>query len=408
MFISRFSRINILDQLILYSLLIYSLTFLLDLKINFLTTAFILGIIKLFYIRPKITINTKIFYLIGFFILAAFLSILFNTVYDLSIVNINALKSRFISPLLGLALVLLYNFSKWDIIKIFLGFSFSFFINGLAVIYQFFNHGIVNDYSRLTGFNETYMFLCAVNLLILPIIFTLALHPSSIPKKIRYFYLLTILVNIPAVVFENTRIVYVGLGFIFPLIILFSIKNKIKAIILILILSLYAFSCFQLSPTSSERFSNITTTTQSDFSNYQRILVWKASTQMFIDHPLVGIGIGNWHDSYNDEYRSPIPHGDFWHPHNVLLDMLSEAGLLGGIGYLSIFIYLFFISIKDYLHTRSIISLAYLSMLLAYSINCLTDCMFCGHNIKIATTIFYFFTGLYLILSKKITIKFRE
>ena len=74
------------------------------------------------------------------------------------------------------------------------------------------------------------MLLCAVNLLILPIIFVLAVHKSNMSNKIRLFYLLTILVNIPSVVFENTRIVYVGLGIIFPLIILFSIKNKLKAI----------------------------------------------------------------------------------------------------------------------------------------------------------------------------------
>ena len=72
--------LNILDKIIFSCLILYSLTFLLDIKINFLTTAFVFGIIKLIFIRPQVRINSKIFYLILLFILCTFLSIVFNDV----------------------------------------------------------------------------------------------------------------------------------------------------------------------------------------------------------------------------------------------------------------------------------------------------------------------------------------
>lgn len=400
--------LNILDKIIFSCLILYSLTFLLDIKINFLTTAFAFGIIKLIFIRPQVRINSKIFYLILLFILCTFLSIVFNDVSSFSLNNISTFKSRFISPLLGIFIIFIYSFNKYNINKLFIGFAFSFFINALAVIYQFFNGDIISYGTRLTGFNNSYMLLCAVNLLILPIIFVLAVHKSNMSNKIRLFYLLTILVNIPSVVFENTRIVYVGLGIIFPLIILFSIKNKLKAICFILLLGIYSFTCFQLSPAATQRFSNISTTTQSDFSNYQRILMWQSSLNMFIEHPLFGVGVGNWHEQYTTNYQPPIKTGDFYHPHNVPLDMFSESGVVGGGSYIILFIYLYYISIKNYLRKKDIISLAYIASLFAYSINCLTDCMFCGYNIKMPTTMFWLFTGFYLILNKYVIISYNN
>lgn len=46
--------------------------------------------------------------------------------------------------------------------------------------------------------------------------------------------------------------------------------------------------------------------------------------------------------------------------------------------------------------------------LISYTINCLTDCMFCGYNIKMPTTIFYLFTGIYLFLNKFLLVNFKK
>ena len=51
---------------------------------------------------------------------------------------------------------------------------------------------------------------------------------------------------------------------------------------------------------------------------------------------------------------------------------------------------------------KNIIDLTFLSSLLAFSLNGLTDCNFIGHNLKELTYMFYFITGMYLVCKKYI------
>lgn len=402
---TKYKISNILDKTILSCLILYTLTFLLDIKINFLTTAFAFGIIKLFFIRPKININSKHIYFIALFSICIFLSILFNDVHTLSSINISEYKGRFISPLIGILLVFLFDFTKKRIIYIFSGFSFSLLLNALVVLYQF---SQVGAGGRLTGFASSYMLLCAINLLILPIIFTLAIKKSSIPIYLRIFFALTIFINIPAVIIENTRIVYIGIFISFLLIIVLSLKTKKQFFTACLTFLIIAFATFAIAPNSMHRLESITDTRYENQSNSERLLMWQSATNMFIDHPIFGVGIGNYHDQYMEKYRSPLARENQWHPHNVLLDMLSEAGIFGGLGFLLLFGYIYYNTITTWRKTKDIATLAYLSSLLAYTINFFTDSMFSGHNIKAPTTIFYLFTGLYLILNKYIIVKFNK
>lgn len=392
--ISKSKIIDILDKIILSCLILYAFTFLLDINIKFLTTAFIFGIIKLFFIRPQIKIYSKHFYFIAFFILCTFLSVIFNDISS----NLSSYKSRFISPLIGILIIFLYQFTKKQIIIILSSFSISLLLNALIIIYQF----LQGETGRLIGFASNYMLLCGINLLILPVIYTIAISKSNISNKLRILYLSTILINIPAIIFENTRIVWLGLFITFSIISIVSIRNKLKSLFIIILILLSSSLIFQFSPESYQRFQSITDTTQSTQSNYQRILMWNASIKMFIDYPIFGIGIGNYHDkqasSYLTEEFIDIP----YHPHNTFLYILSESGLLGAISYISLFLYLFYNAINNFKSTKNIISLSYIACLIAYNINCLTDTMFCGYNIKTTTYIFWLFTGMYLILNKQI------
>ena len=175
--------IHILDKIIFSCLILYSLTFLLDIKINFLTTAFAFGIIKLIFIRPKFHINSSIFYIIFLFIICTSLSIFFNDITSISNNNFSAFKSRFISPLIGIFIILLFNFEKKHIIALLSCFSFSLLINAIFIIYQF-SQGLSG---RLVGLASGYMLLCAMNILILPIIFSLALYSRVYLINCVYF-----------------------------------------------------------------------------------------------------------------------------------------------------------------------------------------------------------------------------
>lgn len=395
---------NKLDKIISFCLILYAFTFLLDFKINFLTTAFAFGIIKLFFIKPNIKINSKILYFIAAFILCTSLSIFLNDVKSLSLINLTDFKSRFLSPLIGFLLIFLFKFTKQRILILFSSFSFSLLLNAIYIIYQ----ASQGESGRLIGFASNYMLLCGINVLILPVIFSLALHKSNIPYKLRLFYLLTALINIPAIILENTRIVWIAIGISYLLIILLALKNKFLSLILILIILFSSFLFFKVSPESIARFNSITNISYQNQSNYERLLMWQSAKNMFIEHPLFGVGIGNYHEQYMNNYRSPYSREDQWHPHNVPLAMLSETGIIGGISYFALFAYLYFHAISSYIQKKNLSSFAYLMCLISYTINCLTDCMFCGYNIKMPTTIFYLFTGIYLFLNKFLLVNFKK
>lgn len=129
---------SIFNYIILTCFTLYAFTFLLDMKINFLTTSFIFCIIlysilkknNLISINLSTDIKTLNYILFIFLIL-----ILISTIYTES--SLSTYRSRFLSPLIGLFIFYFYPFKQKHLILIFLSFSFILLINSLIVIYQF-------------------------------------------------------------------------------------------------------------------------------------------------------------------------------------------------------------------------------------------------------------------------------
>lgn len=393
---SKEKIISSLDNLIFACLVLYSLSFFTAMPINFLVTAFILGIIKIIFYRNKnfLEIHSKHLIFISLFILCTFITVCINTDASFSYY-----RSYYISPLVALLLPLLFSFTYKKIITLLTLISLIFFLNACYINYQFIQNIIIE---RPDGFFNGYMLLCGMNLLILPILLTLSIHKNNLPKYIRIFFFVTILVNIPAIIFENTRIVWISLFIVFFIIIFLSINKKIYLLLIFSLLIITSYNIFQISPNSINRLQTISSTNSNVQPNYERILMWQSALNMFIEHPITGVGIGNYHKEYVSHYRSPLSKEDTWHPHNVLLSMLAQSGLIGTIGYLLLFIYLYYKSISNYIKDKNCIDLVYLSSLLAFSINGLTDCNFVGHNLKELTYMFYFITGMYLACKKYI------
>jgi O-antigen ligase len=62
-----------------------------------------------------------------------------------------------------------------------------------------------------------------------------------------------------------------------------------------------------------------------------RLNLWRASVEMFGDHPLFGVGLDNFLYAYRGRYifaeAWQEPHLN--HPHNLILDLLTRLGLFG-------------------------------------------------------------------------------
>ena len=124
----------------------------------------------------------------------------------------------------------------------------------------------------------------------------------------------------------------------------------------------YAFSSNQGYVDRFESTFNIST----DGSNLGRIYVWEADKQMIMDHPVTGVGPGLWQKTYREHYKLKQETQDLGHSHNNLLQIASESGLLGLVGFLGFSIFMFCKSLKHYVKTRNPYDLSILVGLISY------------------------------------------
>ncbi|GAC1379412.1 MAG: hypothetical protein NVSMB33_04640 [Ktedonobacteraceae bacterium] len=73
--------------------------------------------------------------------------------------------------------------------------------------------------------------------------------------------------------------------------------------------------------------------TTADFSTAERLAHWIAGIHMFLSHPLLGVGIGNYPDAYS-QYFITIFANSLGHAHNYYINIAAETGAVGLTAYL--------------------------------------------------------------------------
>ncbi len=174
-------------------------------------------------------------------------------------------------------------------------------------------------------------------------------------KKLRVIVVGVIFSNLLFIWFLQTRAVFLSLAVCIILFLMvwfiFYIKQKalfnlkkftIVAIALITLFSVLTFS-------NLDRFKGFF---NSDSAS-ERASIWVNSMKMAKEHPVLGVGNGNWQlniPSYGlsnyDNWLVRRSLTTFQRPHNDFLWVLCENGIIGLIFYLSIFIFAFYYLIK--------------------------------------------------------------
>jgi len=73
--------------------------------------------------------------------------------------------------------------------------------------------------------------------------------------------------------------------------------------------------------------------TKQNFSTAERLAHWIAGLRMFLAHPILGVGIGNYPDAY-PQYFVTIFMDPLGHAHNYYINIAAETGSIGLIAYL--------------------------------------------------------------------------
>jgi O-antigen ligase len=112
-----------------------------------------------------------------------------------------------------------------------------------------------------------------------------------------------------------------------------SSKRKVMAFALLATLALATW--FAMPQRYQERYVSVeryAEGSQLDSSNQLRLRIWKAGVRMFEEHPLLGVGAGQFPTAYGSIY-SGRKHGAWMNPHNLLIQVGAELGVVGLVAF---------------------------------------------------------------------------
>jgi O-antigen ligase len=123
-------------------------------------------------------------------------------------------------------------------------------------------------------------------------------------------------------------------------------KSPRKLLSIIIVVFLLLIVIFSAPQEYWDRINSITAEGMDAGTGAERLFFWKLAVEMFKDHPIMGVGQGNF--PYNIRYYQP-PDGYYgrsmsgMQAHSIYFTIISELGIIGII----IFVPLFFVSIRD-------------------------------------------------------------
>ena len=162
------------------------------------------------------------------------------------------------------------------------------------------------------------------------------------------------------------------LGLIFLLLISgFLYKFNRKTILILAISSIIGVGgILTLFPAYYQRMSTVSDMNMS--SNIARVYIWHDTAEMIMDHPVVGIGRGNYSDVFNNSYASDellkLEKNGVLHAHNNLLMVTAEGGLISLMGYVVFYLYTFSFFVRNVYLNKKRNSSAIMGILLLSSI----------------------------------------
>lgn len=76
---------------------------------------------------------------------------------------------------------------------------------------------------------------------------------------------------------------------------------------------------------------------ENDYTSYTRETRWRAGYEIFLDHPVIGIGTGSWVRYYMTHYPREEGHEGWGLPHNSFIEVIGDHGSFGLVFMLLIF-----------------------------------------------------------------------
>lgn len=246
------------------------------------------------------------------------------------------------------------------LLKILTVFFCIFSIDCLIACYQFF----ILHWERGRGFHGDYLDLTAIICMVLAMS-AIILLDSHFEKNIKKFALLGLVSSIAGLFGCFGRGAFLVSALVAPFYLYYYLRNSKKMAAIILIILCLLGGAVLSSPKYVERLSTTLNTT-TNRSNVDRIWTWKASWDMFKDHPVNGVGLNNWGWYYrNAGYKYDEETQNLPHAHSNYMQPLAETGTIGFLGLLYFYGFSLIIPFKKWIKEHNPCDLIFFTAFLA-------------------------------------------
>lgn len=149
----------------------------------------------------------------------------------------------------------------------------------------------------------------------------------------RFKYGFFSLVIFSTLIFNKTRGAWLGFLGSFSLLLWIRSKKFIPVLILFIVLLVF------LAPADIQKRIASIADLENNRSNLGRLALWKGAVLIFKDHPINGIGLGNFQEVYQKYYQQPNTTSTS-HAHNNFFNFLAETGIIGLMGFIYLLYYI--------------------------------------------------------------------
>lgn len=290
----------------------------------------------------------------------------------------------YIYRLMGMVLIILFVRSKKRLLVLLGLVLVSFLINDINCVRQ----GIYGLAPRPDGFIP-YMTFGGILSMLIPIILLLSIRLTGFW---RLGMTVLLFLSLAAGILNSTRGMWLSVAITAPVAAFLIVQDKKKFLVGGITMLLTFYGLFQYVPVFQQRIVSVW---QMDYqSNAERLLIWHSSWNMFVDHPVLGVGFGQYEHAYQTKYILPeAKERSLGHAHSNVMQMLGERGILGEAAFLIMWLYFMYFGLRGWWRTKNPAYLAFFSVVLGLMLQGLTE-----YNMgnSVVTKLFWFLLGLCL------------
>lgn len=235
-----------------------------------------------------------------------------------------------------------------------------FTLDCFTACYQFF----ILHWHRGRGFHGDYLDLTAIICMVLAMS-AIILLDKHFEKKIKYFACIGFVGAIAGLFGCFGRGAFLVSALVAPFYLFFYMRSSKKLAAVIMVVVCLLGGVLISSPKYTQRLSTTLNTTN-HVSNVDRIWAWRSSIDMYLDHPVNGVGLNNWSWYYrNAGYKYAEESQNLPHAHSNYMHLIAETGTIGLIGMAFFYIYSLVVPFRRWLREKNPCDLIFFTSFLA-------------------------------------------